>query len=248
PSYIGGIVALHNCGANLVGVRQDEGGIIVDDLKEKIKGHLDEGRRLKCIYTIPNFQNPSGVTLREDRRHQVIEVAQEYNLMVLEDDPYRELHFSENAAGLTPLAAIDPSRVIYLNSFSKTLAPGLRVAWLVAPEAIAAKIELAKEGADLSSSQLDIAIVCEAMRSGLVERNLPELRRFYRQRRDVMVQALERYTSPDSRWTVPGGGFFVFYEAPAGVDAGALLPSAIEAGWHMYPARRSLSMVRVGTL
>src|SRR5262245_59403983 len=126
-SYIGGIVALHNCGAKLVGVRQDSGGIIIDDLREKIKMYLDQGRRVKCIYTIPNFQNPSGVTLGEDRRYQVIEIAQEYNLMVIEDDPYRELHFSEDAAGLTPLAAIDPSRVIYLNSFSKTLAPGLRV-------------------------------------------------------------------------------------------------------------------------
>jgi len=237
PSYIGGIVALHNCGANLVGVRQDGHGIIIDDLREKIKVYLNQGRPVKCIYTIPNFQNPSGVTLGESRRHQVIEIAREYNLMVIEDDPYRELHFSEDLAGLTPLAAIDPSRVIYLNSFSKTLAPGLRVAWMVAPEAIAAKIELAKEGADLSSSQLDMAIVCDAMRSGLVERNLPELRRFYRKRCDVTIDALKRNTRPGSHWTTPGGGFFVFYEAPEGIDAGALLPAAIEAGVAYVPGQ-----------
>jgi 2-aminoadipate transaminase len=235
PSYIGGLVALHNCGAALVGVRQDGAGIIVEDLKERIIECMSAGRRVKCIYTIPNFQNPSGVTLARDRREQVMEVAREYNLMVIEDDPYRELYFSDEFAALTPLGAVDPSRVVYLSSFSKTLAPGLRVAWLVAPEPIAAKIELAKEGADLSSSQLDMAIVNEAMRAGLIERHLPDLRRFYQERRDVMVGALEQGTPAGSQWTKPSGGFFVFYEAPKGVDATALLPSAIEAGVAYVP-------------
>ena len=235
PSYIGGLVALHNCGATLVGVRQDEGGIIIDDLREKIQQYRRLGRRVKCIYTIPNFQNPSGVTLAGDRRHQIIEVACEHNLIVIEDDPYHDIYFSEDAGRLTPLAAIDPSRVIYINSFSKILAPGLRVAWLAAPEPIAARIELAKEGADLSSSQLDMAIVNEAMRSGLVERHVPSLRGFYRAQRDVMISALERNMPPGSAWTTPAGGFFVFYKAPEGLDAADLLPGAIEAGVAYVP-------------
>jgi len=237
PSYIGGLVALHNCGATLVGVKQDSGGIIIEDLREKIEIYAGRGRRVKCIYTIPNFQNPSGVTMVADRRQRVMEIAQEYNLMVIEDDPYRELYFSEDSGPLPALASIDPSRVIYLNSFSKTLAPGLRVAWLVAPEPIATKIELAKEGADLSSSQLDMAIVSEAMRSGLVEYHLPDLRRFYRERRDVMISALEQHSPEGANWTTPGGGFFVFYGAPAGVDATTLLPAAIEAGVAYVPGQ-----------
>ena len=235
PSYIGGIVALHNCGARLVGVRQDDDGIVIEDLREKIDHHRRLGQRVKCIYTIPNFQNPSGVTLASDRRHQIIEVAREHNLIVIEDDPYRDIYFSEDAASLTPLAAIDPSRVIYINSFSKILAPGLRVAWLVAPEPIAAKIEIAKEGADLSSSQLDMAIVNEAMRSGLVDRHVPGLRRFYREKRDVMIRALEQNAPAGSAWTTPAGGFFVLYRAPEALDAAALLPVAIEAGIAYVP-------------
>jgi 2-aminoadipate transaminase len=235
PSYIGGLVALHNCGAVLVGVRQDEAGIILEDLRGKIAECLNLGKKVKCIYTIPNFQNPSGVTLADDRREQVLEIAREYNLMVIEDDPYRELYFSDELATLRPLAGADPSRVVYLNSFSKTLAPGLRVAWLVAPEPIAAKIELAKEGADLSSSQLDMAIVNEAMRTGLIARHLPDLRTFYRERRDAMLRALEQGAPAGSHWTSPSGGFFVFYEAPNGVDATTLLPSAIESGVGYVP-------------
>jgi 2-aminoadipate transaminase len=235
PSYIGGIVALHNCGARLVGVQQDDGGIVIDDLREKIDQHRQLGHRVKCIYTIPNFQNPSGVTLASDRRHQIIEVAREHNLIVIEDDPYRDIYFSDDAGSLTPLSAIDPSRVIYINSFSKILAPGLRVAWLVAPEPIAAKIEIAKEGADLSSSQLDMAIVNEAMRSGLVNRHVPGLRRFYREKRDVMSGALEQNMPAGSDWTTPAGGFFVLYRAPEALDAAALLPAAIEAGVAYVP-------------
>jgi len=235
PSYIGGLVALHNCGASLVGVKQDSGGIIVEDLRDKIAASLDAGRRVKCIYTIPNFQNPSGVTMASDRRYAVMDVARQYDLMVIEDDPYRELYFSEDCASVTPLGAIDPSRVVYLSSFSKTLAPGLRVAWLVAPEPIAAKIELAKEGADLSSSQLDMAIVNEAMRSGLLERRLPELRRFYRDRRDIMIRALKHDSPEGCHWTTPSGGFFVFYEGPEGVDATGLLAAAIESGVAYVP-------------
>jgi 2-aminoadipate transaminase len=235
PSYIGGLVALHNCGASLIGVRQDDGGIIIDDLREKVNHYRRLGRRVKCIYTIPNFQNPSGVTLAAERRHQIMEVAREHNLIVIEDDPYRDIYFSEDAGSLTPLAAIDPSRVIYINSFSKILAPGLRVAWLVAPEPIAARIELAKEGADLSSSQLDMAIVCQAMRSGLLGRHVPTLRRFYREHRDIMIGAMKQNMPAGSAWTTPDGGFFVFYKAPDGLDAAALLPNAIEAGVAYVP-------------
>lgn len=237
PSYIGGIIALHNAGAQMVGVRQDEGGIVINDLREKIQRACHEGRRIKCIYTIPNFQNPSGVTLTAERRNDLIAIADEHDLLIIEDDAYFDLYFTEDAFRLVPLAALRPDRVVYLGTFSKVLAPGLRTAWLRAPEELAAKIELAKEGADLSSSMLDQAIVIEAIREGLIERRLPELRKFYQVRCAAMLDALDRFAPTGSRWTKPAGGFFILMELAVGADAAALLVDAIENGVAYVPGQ-----------
>lgn len=237
PSYIGGIIALHNSQAEMIGVRQDEGGIVVDELREKIGRAIGEGRRVKCIYTIPNFQNPSGVTLATERRHQLVEIADEYDLLIIEDDAYFDLYFDSEGERLVPLAALRPERVVYLGTFSKVLAPGIRTAYLRAPEAIAKRVELAKEGADLSSSVLDQTIVAEAIRSGLITRRLPELRRFYEIRCRAMLEALERHAPAGSRWTKPLGGFFILLELAAGVDAGEALPRAIAGGVAYVPGQ-----------
>jgi 2-aminoadipate transaminase len=237
PSYIGGIIALHNSQAEMIGVRQDDGGLVIGDLREKLDRALREGRRVKCIYTIPNFQNPSGVTLMTERRHQLVEIADEHDLLIIEDDAYFDLYFDSEAARLVPLAALRPERVVYLGTFSKVLAPGIRTAYLRAPEAIARKIELAKEGADLSSSVLDQAIVAEAIRAGLIERRLPELRKFYEVRCRAMLEALERRAPSGSRWTKPIGGFFILLELAAGVDATEILPRAIAEGVAYVPGQ-----------
>ena len=237
PSYIGGIIALHNAQAEMVGVRQDDGGIVINDLREKVDRMRSEGRRVKCIYTIPNFQNPSGVTLAAERRNELIDIADEHDLLIIEDDAYFDLHFTEDASRLVPLAALRPDRVVYLGTFSKVLAPGLRTAWLRAPEKLAAKVELAKEGADLSSSVLDQSIVIEAIREGLIERRLPELRQFYKIRCAAMLDALERFAPAGSRWTKPIGGFFILMELAAGTDATAMLLDAIESGVAYVPGQ-----------
>ncbi len=237
PSYIGGTIALHNAGAEMIGVRQDDGGIVIDDLRDKLEQAMANGRRVKCVYTIPNFQNPSGVTLAFDRRQQLVALADEYDFLILEDDPYFELHFAEDAAELTPLAAISPERVIYLSSFSKTLVPGLRTAWVVAPKAIAAKLELMKEGADLSSSVFDQALVSAALSSGLVERRLPEIRKFYEVRCKAMLEGLERHAPTGSRWTKPVGGFFLWMEVASGIDTTEILPQAIERSVAYVPGQ-----------
>jgi len=237
PSYIGGIIALHNAQAEMVGVRQDDGGIDITDLREKIDRARQEGRRVKCIYTIPNFQNPSGVSLAADRRQQLIEVADQHNLLIIEDDPYYELYFASQSRLPAPLVAIKPSRVIYLSSFSKVLAPGIRTAWVHAPEPLASKIEIAKEGADLSSSMLDQAIVAEALSTGLIARRLPDIREFYEARCRAMLDALEKGAPKDARWTRPAGGFFIFLELGADVDAADRLPAAIESGVAYVPGQ-----------
>lgn len=235
PSYIGGIIALHNAQARMVGVRQDDGGIVISDLREKIDRARSEGLRVKCIYTIPNFQNPSGVTLAAERRTELIDIADEHDLLIIEDDAYFDLYFSDDSSRLVPLAALRPDRVVYLGTFSKVLAPGLRTAWLRGPDLLAAKVEVAKEGADLSSSVLDQAIVFEAIREGLIERRLPELRRFYHVRCAAMLEALDRFAPAGSHWTKPIGGFFILMELAAGIDATAMLPDAIESGVAYVP-------------
>jgi 2-aminoadipate transaminase len=237
PSYIGGLISLHNAQADMIGVRQDDGGIVISDLREKIDRARSEGRRVKCIYTIPNFQNPSGVTLAAARRNELIDIADEHDLLIIEDDAYFDLYFTEDASRLVPLAALRPDRVVYLGTFSKVLAPGLRTAWLRAPEEIAAKVEIAKEGADLSSSVLDQSIVIEAIREGLIERRLPELRRFYQVRCAAMLDALERFAPAGSRWTKPIGGFFILMELADGTDAAAMLPDAIDSGVAYVPGQ-----------
>jgi 2-aminoadipate transaminase len=237
PSYIGGLIALYNSQAELVGVRQDDDGMVIAELRDKIDRALSEGRRVKCIYTIPNFQNPSGVTLAAERRKELAEVAEQYDLLIIEDDAYFDLYFTEEASRLKPLAAICPDRVVYLGTFSKVLAPGLRSAWLRAPEALATKVELAKEGADLSSSMFDQAIVSESIREGLIERRLPELREFYRIRCRAMLEALERFAPAGSRWTKPVGGFFILMQLAAEADAAAVLPEAIENGVAYVPGQ-----------
>ena len=237
PSYVGGTIALHNARAELVGVRQDDGGIVISDLLEKMEAARRAGRRVKCVYTIPNFQNPSGVTLAGPRRKELVDIADEHDLLLIEDDAYYELYFTDERERFDTLAALRPSRVVYLSSFSKVLAPGLRTAWLCAPEEIASKIELAKEGADLSSSVLDQAIVVEALRSGLVDRRLPEIREFYRTRCRAMLEALERSAPPGASWTTPLGGFFILMKLAEGVDTTRLLPAAIEEGVAYVPGQ-----------
>ncbi|HWP44174.1 MAG TPA: PLP-dependent aminotransferase family protein, partial [Blastocatellia bacterium] len=138
---------------------------------------------------------------------------------------------------LTLLAALSPERVVYLSSYSKVLAPGLRTAWLFAPEEIASRVELAKEGADLSSSVVDQAIVAESLRQGLVARRLPELRQFYAVRCRAMLDALDRHAPPSARWTRPLGGFFILLEAAPHIDTMKLLPDAIESGVAYVPGQ-----------
>jgi 2-aminoadipate transaminase len=236
PSYIGAIIALHNSQAEMVGVRQDDGGLVIDHLRETIISQRAAGRTIKCIYTIPNFQNPSGVTLSLERREQLIAIADEFDLLILEDDPYYDLTFAEDTRP-QPLAALRPDRVIYLGSFSKVLAPGLRTAYLRAPEAIAARIETAKEGADLSTSVLDQSIVADALRLGLVDNRLPELRRFYEVRCRAMLDALAEMMPDSARWTKPSGGFFIVLELPGQIDATEILPASLDAGVAYVPGQ-----------
>ncbi len=233
PSYTGAITAFRNTGASLVGIRQDADGIDLDHLQATTRGLRAEGRRVKFLYLVPNFQNPSGLLISREKRSQVLDWANREDVLLVEDDPYRDLFFPDvtREDETRPIAADDDgARVVYLSSFSKTLAPGFRVGWLSAPAAVAAKLELAKQAEDLCTGGLDQRVIYEACRRGLLARQLPILRAYYQAKRDAMSRALDEQLSAHMRWVPPRGGFFLWVELLGGLTTDVLLPVAVRHG------------------
>jgi 2-aminoadipate transaminase len=191
------------------------------------------GRRVAFLYVVPNFQNPTGLLIGLEKRRRLLEWASRRDVLIVEDDPYRELFFEDSAteADVRPIKADDEDgRVVYLSSFSKTLAAGFRVAWIDAPAPLATRIEMAKQAADLMTGSLDQRVVFEACRRGVIARNLPELRRHYQHKRDVMVESLGRALGGEISWPAPRGGFFLWVTLPEAIDANAMIPRAVAHG------------------
>jgi 2-aminoadipate transaminase len=233
PSYVGALSAFRNVQAAMIGVAQEADGIDLAALDETWTRLHAEGRRVKFVYVVPNFQNPTGLLIGLDKRKRLLDWAERRNVLIVEDDPYRELYFEDSAteAEVYPIKADDRSgRVVYLSSFSKTLAPGYRVAWISAPPAITAKFEMAKQAEDLLTGSLDQRMIYEACKRGVLERQLPVLRREYARKRDVMEEALRRECGDLVSWPKPKGGFFLWLTLPPAVDADRMLERAIENG------------------
>jgi 2-aminoadipate transaminase len=232
PTYVGAISAFRNLQASLVGVPQEADGIDLDALDATWQRLGREGRRVKFLYVVPNFQNPTGLLIGLAKRRRLLEWAERRDVLIVEDDPYRELYFEDSAseADVRPIKADDTTgRVVYLSSFSKTLAPGFRVAWVAASPAIAAKLEMAKQAEDLLTGSLDQRMIYEACRRGVLERQLPVLRQHYAHKRDVMQAALQRELR-GATWPTPKGGFFLWVTLAAGIDASQMIHRAIEHG------------------
>jgi 2-aminoadipate transaminase len=232
PSYTGAISAFRNVQAEMVGVRQEAEGIDLDNLDAVLRRLRADGRRVRFLYVVPNFQNPTGLILGREKRRRLLEWAARQNVLIVEDDPYRDLYFEDaGETDIRPIKADDrEGRVIYLSSFSKTLAPGYRVAWIAAPAALAGKFEMAKQASDLCTGELDQRIVYEAYTRGVLARHVPLLRKHYRHKRDVMVAALTRELGQDAKWPTPQGGFFLWATLPGGIDSDAMIPEAVERG------------------
>jgi 2-aminoadipate transaminase len=233
PTYTGAITAFRNVQAEMVGVPQEADGVDLTALDETLVRLRSGGRRVKALYVVPNFQNPTGLLIGLDKRARLLEWASRRDVLIVEDDPYRELFFEDSAseAEVRPIKADDTDgRVVYLSSFSKTLAPGYRVAWIAAPAPLAVKFEMAKQAEDLLTGSLDQRIVFEACRRGLLDRQLPILRRHYQHKRDVMEQALRRELQDLVSWPAPKGGFFLWLTLPEAIDADAMIPRAVEHG------------------
>ena len=194
---------------------------------------LSQARGARFAYLLPNFQNPSGRTMSEARRDAIVATAQAAGLPLLEDNPYGELWF--DAAPPASLAARWPEGVIYLGSFSKVLAPGLRLGYAVAPKPVFPKLLQAKQAADLHTPVFNQRVVHEVIKDGFLDRHVPEIRARYKAQRDAMAAALQRYMPAGCHWQIPDGGMFFWLTLPRGMDAMALLPQAVEQGMAYVP-------------
>jgi len=226
PSYVGALGAFASYQAAVVHVAMDDDGLIPAALEESIQRAAAAGRRAKFLYTVPNFHNPAGVTLAAPRRIQILDICRRAGLLVVEDNPYGLLGF--DAEPMRALRA-DDEGVVYLGTFSKTFAAGVRVGWAVAPAAIRDKLILAAESAVLCHSSFAQLTVREYLTTQPWLEQIKDFRELYRERRDATLNALDTMMPPGCHWTRPGGGFYVWLRLPDGVDAKAMLPRAISS-------------------
>jgi 2-aminoadipate transaminase len=226
PTYIAALQAWRVYQPRLVGVPMDEHGMVVEVLEETVKRLWAEGARIKFVYTIPTAQNPSGLTMTQDRRKYLLEVAERYDLLVVEDDPYS--YFLFEPVQVSPIKALDKSdRVVYLSTASKIFAPGLRLGWVIANEDVVRWFSLAKQSLNLNTSNFAQYILLEGLRRNVILKNLPRVRELYKRKRDAMLAALETYMPPGVSWTRPSGGMFIWATVPPHIDTKELLKVAI---------------------
>ncbi|WP_435116085.1 PLP-dependent aminotransferase family protein [Halolamina sp. C58] len=235
PTFVWSLAVLDNHGAALTGVEIDENGLDPDALEATLAAREAAGEPTpKLLYTIPEFQNPTGATLTRERRERVLELADEYDFLIVADDAYGELRFSGESP--PPLSALDDAgRVIRLGTVSKTIAPGVRTGWIVADETLADQIGDMLAGGTNTFTQ---SVLGRYFDAGHYEPTLDDLLAGYETRRDAMLAALDRHLPPGSSWTEPAGGFFLWVTLPEGVDAEALLPLAAEEGVTYLPGER----------
>jgi 2-aminoadipate transaminase len=227
PSYVGALGTFTSYQAQVVHVPMDDDGLIPEALAEAITRVSRAGQRIKFLYTVPSFHNPAGVTLSAQRRPRILEICQRAGVLVVEDNPYGLLGFESGP--LRALRADDPAGVVYLGTFSKTIAPGLRVGWALAPPGIRDKLVLAAEAAVLCHSSLTQLMVREYLTTQPWQEQIKAFRELYRERRDTMLDALSAVMPAGCRWTRPAGGFYVWLQLPPGLDAKAMLPRAVSS-------------------
>jgi len=229
PSYLAALNAFRSYGGEMKGISMDNEGVEVDILEETLTQLKKEGQKVKFIYTISNFQNSAGVTMSLPRRKRVLEIAQKFEVFILEDNPYDKLRFEGEP--LPSIYSLDnEGYVISLGTFSKILCPGLRLAWVLGDKKIIEKIVIMKQATDLCTTILNQLIVYEYCRQNDIDKNIESNIKIYRKKRDVMLNALSKYFPSEASWTKPEGGFFVFVTLPEYIDVDVMFPEAIEEG------------------
>ena len=233
PTYLGALQAFAPMEPEVAGVASDDEGVDVDDLADQA-GTEGSASAARFFYVLPNFQNPTGRTMSERRRAAVSRRAAELGLPIVEDNPYGDLWF--DAPPPMPLAARNPEGCLYLGSFSKVLAPGLRLGFLVAPKSVYPKLLQAKQAADLHSPSFNQRMVAEVMKDGFLDRHVPTIRALYKSQRDAMLAALQREMQGlGVEWNTPDGGMFLWVRLPPGASAIDLLPRAVDKGVAFVP-------------
>jgi 2-aminoadipate transaminase len=234
PSYLGGLNAFSVYGAKLKGISLDKFGMKPEELEETIVNLKELGRRIKFVYIIPDFQNPAGITVPESRRTQIIEIAEKYDILIIEDSPYREIRFEGEPQRL--MCQLDTTgRVITLCTFSKILAPGFRVGWVIGNAEILDRIVMAKQTADLCTSSFVQKVIARYLEKGLLEKNLARTIDLYRERRNHMINCFRKYMPENVTWTEPQGGLFIFVTLPRKTDSEEILRKAVERNVAFVP-------------
>ena len=231
PTYLGALQAWNSYGAQYIPVRADENGMVVDELEAALRIGP------KFIYVLPNFQNPSGSTLSLERRKKLVELADKYGVPIVEDDPYGQLRYegehipsvvSLDSEYRGPNGGHYSGNVIYLSTFSKLLAPGLRLAWVIAPEQVIRKLVTTKQGADLHTASFNQYVAYEVAKGGFLDEHVKTIRAVYKERRDVMLEMMEEMFPAGMRWSHPMGGMFLWGIMPEDMDATEVLKRAVE--------------------
>ncbi len=227
PSYVGALGVFRSYQCEVVHVAMDEHGLSPAALAEAIEAVHRAGKRVKFLYTIPNFQNPAGITQPVERRRAILDVVEKHDLLIIEDNPYGLLGF--DAEPLPALRSMNDEHVVYLGSFSKTFAPGFRIGWVLAPHAVREKLVLAQESATLCPPVFSQFAVAAYLHDHDWRGQIKIFREMYRERRDAMIAGLTEHMPAGTTWTVPAGGFFVWVTLPPGIDSQAMLPRAVTA-------------------
>jgi 2-aminoadipate transaminase len=231
PTYLGALQAFTPMEPVAVGVDSDDEGMLIEDFAAQVGTGAGKAR---LAYVLPNFQNPTGRTMSDARRQALVEKARELDIPLVEDNPYGDLWYEQEPP--LPLAARNPEGVIYMGSFSKVLAPGLRIGFIVAPKSVYGKLTQAKQAADLHTPSFNQRVVAEVIKDGFLQRHVPTIRAMYKVQRDAMLAALDReMTGLNVTWTRPVGGMFLWVRLPQGMDAQALLAAAVERGMAFVP-------------
>jgi 2-aminoadipate transaminase len=235
PTYLGALQAWNAYEAHFCCVNLDDDGMVVEQIPDIIKA----GHRPRFVYVLPNFHNPAGTTLNHERRKLLVEIAREHDLVLVEDDPYGELRYE--GEDLTPIFRMAPERTIYLSTFSKTLAPGIRLAWVVAPKPLILRLVQAKQGADLHTGTFVQMVANDICQRGILKQHVKRLRRVYHQRRDTMLDAIAEHWPSEVKYTRPAGGLFLWPRLPAGINTKDFFEKAVAEkvayvpGFAFYP-------------
>ncbi len=228
PTFLGALEIFHTFGVEIIAVDCDESGMRMDTLQDALAAHAN----IKLIYTIPTFQNPAGSNLPLDRRQRLAELAREYHVAVFEDDPYGDLQYSGEV--IPPIKSFD-DQVVYFGTFSKVIAPGLRVGYAVAPQDVITTMLATREVSDISNDRITMRTVYHTVQDGFLTGHIQECCDFYRSRRDAMLAALEREMPAGVSWSKPAGGFFVWITLPSHIDSERMFDVAADYGVVFFP-------------